>query len=281
MLLIAQGPTSADTWRKTLPADVPVVLGRESAEWTAPWEQFLARQHAELTVRGGKLKVRKLATAANPLFHNGAITDAFELLPGGSFVIGRTTFTLADGTRVARFAQRRPTAARRAHRRAPRTRPARVPRRPAPARRAQQTARRHLQRHRRRGPVRPARRHAARGHPPGRRGRARRAFRRPHEGAALGPAADGRGRLRAEQAAGDRGRRGAEADRAARLGRHARRAGRHEPFTLQGRFDWAFCTPVYCEACPGWALYVAGRFAGARGCARCSRRGSRTNSATT
>jgi adenylate cyclase len=35
------------------------------------------------------------------------------------------------------------------------------------------------------------------------------------------------------------------------------------PFTLLGKFDWAFCTPVHCEVCPGWGLYVAGRFAGA------------------
>ncbi|MFO0803599.1 MAG: hypothetical protein U0791_10840 [Gemmataceae bacterium] len=33
-------------------------------------------------------------------------------------------------------------------------------------------------------------------------------------------------------------------------------------FTLQGRFDWAFCTPVIGEGCRGWGLYVAGRFAG-------------------
>jgi adenylate cyclase len=35
------------------------------------------------------------------------------------------------------------------------------------------------------------------------------------------------------------------------------------PFTLQGKFDWAFCTPVHCDACPGWGLYAAGRFSGA------------------
>ncbi|HEY1190312.1 MAG TPA: adenylate/guanylate cyclase domain-containing protein, partial [Gemmata sp.] len=34
-------------------------------------------------------------------------------------------------------------------------------------------------------------------------------------------------------------------------------------FTLRDRSDWAFCTPVACEACPGWGLYVAGRFNGA------------------
>src|SRR5262249_21321313 len=34
-------------------------------------------------------------------------------------------------------------------------------------------------------------------------------------------------------------------------------------FTMQGGFDWAFCTPVPGEACTAWGLYVAGRFGGA------------------
>lgn len=95
MFLIAKGPTPADTWRKPLPSAVPILLGRDSAEWSAPWEPFLARKHAELTARGNKLKVRKLATAANPVFHNGHPDDAFDLTPGGSFVVGRTSFTFA------------------------------------------------------------------------------------------------------------------------------------------------------------------------------------------
>src|SRR5262249_37480039 len=42
-----------------------------------------------------RLKVRRLAAAANPIFHAGKEADTFELRPGESFVIGRTTFTLA------------------------------------------------------------------------------------------------------------------------------------------------------------------------------------------
>src|SRR5690349_13088739 len=99
MFLIAQGPNALDSWRKPLPADMPVVLGRESPEWSAPWEPFLARRHAELTARGGNLKVRKLASAANQLFHAGSAVETVELTPGTSFVIGSTTFTLADGGR--------------------------------------------------------------------------------------------------------------------------------------------------------------------------------------
>lgn len=96
MLLVAQGPSPGDTWRHELPADAPVTLGRDARDWFAPWEPFLARRHAELTVHGAKLRVRRLPGAVNPIFHAGRAADAFELAVGGSFVIGRTSFTLAD-----------------------------------------------------------------------------------------------------------------------------------------------------------------------------------------
>ncbi|MCS6865799.1 MAG: adenylate/guanylate cyclase domain-containing protein [Gemmataceae bacterium] len=96
MLLVAQGPNPAESWRKALPPDDIVILGRESPAWTVPWEPFLARRHAELTVRSGKLHVRKLRDATNPIFYAGQPVETFEVSPGGSFVIGRTLFTLAD-----------------------------------------------------------------------------------------------------------------------------------------------------------------------------------------
>lgn len=96
MLLIAQGPNPADTWRKPLPATGTIVLGRDPEVWSAPWEPFLARRHAELALRIDRLRVRRLSGAANPIYHAGKSCDAIELQPGGSFVIGRTVFTLAD-----------------------------------------------------------------------------------------------------------------------------------------------------------------------------------------
>jgi adenylate cyclase len=96
MLLVAQGPAAADTWSRPLPADGTVVLGRDPGAWAAAWEPFLARRHAELTARGDRLRVRRLPAAANPVFHAGRPADAFDLRPGGAFVVGRTTFTFAD-----------------------------------------------------------------------------------------------------------------------------------------------------------------------------------------
>lgn len=39
----------------------------------------------------------------------------------------------------------------------------------------------------------------------------------------------------------------------------------HESFTQSENIDWAFCTPVVSDACPGWAIYVAGNFAASLG----------------
>src|SRR5579872_7446621 len=96
MLLVAKGPTATDSWQKAIPPTGTIVLGRNEEEWNAPWEQFLGRQHVEMTLKIDRIKVRRLSASANPIFHSGKQSDSFELQLGESFVIGRTTFTLAD-----------------------------------------------------------------------------------------------------------------------------------------------------------------------------------------
>jgi adenylate cyclase len=94
--LIARGPDPADGWRRQLPADEPVVLGQGDGAWAVPWDPFVSRRHAELTWRGSRLKVRKVPGAVNPLFHNGRPSDGFEVPTGGAFVVGRTVFAVAE-----------------------------------------------------------------------------------------------------------------------------------------------------------------------------------------
>ncbi|HEV3438910.1 MAG TPA: adenylate/guanylate cyclase domain-containing protein [Gemmata sp.] len=96
MLLIAQGPNPSDTWQRAMPPTGTIVLGRSVDAWNVPWEPFLSRQHVELTLKIDQLSVRRLACAANPIFHAGKQSDAFEMRVGESFAIGQTTFTLAD-----------------------------------------------------------------------------------------------------------------------------------------------------------------------------------------
>jgi adenylate cyclase len=97
--LIAQGPKPRDSWRRPLPADGPVVLGRDTGAWDVPWEPFLSRRHAELQWAEGRLEVRQLPTARNPLFLKGQESAHFAVKPGEHFVLGSTTFTvLAAGS---------------------------------------------------------------------------------------------------------------------------------------------------------------------------------------
>jgi adenylate cyclase len=94
--LIAQGMNSQQRWRRTLPEGRVVILGRSAGTWAVPWDEEISRRHAELCWQGGRLQVRRVPTARNPLFVRGQTWDAFELRPGESFVSGGTTFTLTD-----------------------------------------------------------------------------------------------------------------------------------------------------------------------------------------
>jgi adenylate cyclase len=266
MFLLAQGPGPFDSWRKPLPAGATFVLGRASSEWSAPWETFLARRHAEVTVRGSKLKVRKLSGAANPIFHAGAACDAFEVAAGGSFVIGRTTFTLGAGQHsTASPSDDRPLLEERtvghhaldglAFRDAPHRLDV-LSRLPDVISSATDDADLF--------------------------GRLTdmllAGVRRADAVAVVAMPPDGD---RMEVLHWDR-RLSGEGDFtpsrklvAASLAEQnqtvlhvwgadpPQESPGAEPFTLLGKFDWAFCTPVHCEVCPGWGLYVAGRFAGA------------------
>jgi adenylate cyclase len=96
--LIAQGPKPGDGWSRPLPDGQTVLLGRDADGWTASWEPYLSRRHAELVWRHGRLEVRRLPEARNPIFVAGREADRFELHPKQCFVIGTTSFTVADRT---------------------------------------------------------------------------------------------------------------------------------------------------------------------------------------
>ena len=94
--LIAQGSQPQDRWRRPLPADMPQVVGRQAGGWSTPWDERISRRHVEVCYQSGSLHVRLLAAARNPVFYRGRKASDFELKPGEHFVIGGTTFTLAD-----------------------------------------------------------------------------------------------------------------------------------------------------------------------------------------
>jgi adenylate cyclase len=94
--LIAQGVEDQQRWRRSLPAETAVVLGRSGGPWAVPWDPHISRRHATLRWSGEELEVGRLPETHNPIFLHGKEIERGTLRPGEHFVIGHTTFTLAD-----------------------------------------------------------------------------------------------------------------------------------------------------------------------------------------
>jgi adenylate cyclase len=94
--LIAQGPLPDQRWRRKLTSGRSLVVGRQSEDWSTPWDDRISRRHVILTYEHGRLRVQVLPSARNPVFFRGARCTEFQLRPGEHFVIGQTTFTLVD-----------------------------------------------------------------------------------------------------------------------------------------------------------------------------------------
>jgi adenylate cyclase len=71
-------------------------LGRLGGTWAVPWDPHVSRRHAQLLWNGKRLEVSRLADTRNPIFLSGKEVDRFTIEPGDHFVIGQTSFTLAD-----------------------------------------------------------------------------------------------------------------------------------------------------------------------------------------
>ena len=98
--LIAQGPASTDRWRKTLPllnpTDEPLVIGRTADDFATPWDSRVSRAHAMVRWDGETLRVERAIDARNPIYFRGQQDEVFSLKIGEHFVIGVTSFTLAN-----------------------------------------------------------------------------------------------------------------------------------------------------------------------------------------
>lgn len=94
-----------DVRRVALAVGKRYTIGRTSeADVPVQEDHFLSRLHAEVDLNDGRLKVRKVAGAANPIGFQGKERDEFTLEPGQWFVIGKTRFTLVqEGSSTAGF----------------------------------------------------------------------------------------------------------------------------------------------------------------------------------
>ncbi len=94
--LIAQGAEPQQRWRRALPESQSVVLGRAAGVWSVPWDHQVSRRHVRLLWNGQRLEVLRLPEGRNPIFFRGKEENRFTIIPGEHFVIGHTTFTLTD-----------------------------------------------------------------------------------------------------------------------------------------------------------------------------------------
>ncbi|WP_435010389.1 adenylate/guanylate cyclase domain-containing protein [Tundrisphaera lichenicola] len=94
--LIAQGNEPQHRWRRPLVSGEWLLLGRGVGSLSVPWDKKVSRQHAEVRLVEKVLEVRRLPSARNAITVRGLESNLFSLRPGEHFVIGETTFTLAD-----------------------------------------------------------------------------------------------------------------------------------------------------------------------------------------
>ena len=93
---LAIGPGVKQRWRRSIRPDEVIRLGRAPEEgWAVPWDMRISREHAELTLHGNRLRVRRLTTARNSIYVRGEPSEDFTVGPTEDFRIGKTTFRLA------------------------------------------------------------------------------------------------------------------------------------------------------------------------------------------
>jgi adenylate cyclase len=92
--IIAQGAEATSQSRRTLRKHETFRLGRDPAGWCISWEPWLSRHHVELTWDGDSLKATTLPDAKNPVFFRGEPAGNFAMRRGECFVVGATTFRL-------------------------------------------------------------------------------------------------------------------------------------------------------------------------------------------
>src|SRR5205085_715860 len=85
-----------NAWRHPLPLNESKRIGRvpAQADWWMP-DELISGFHATITWDGAKLSVVEgTPPPTNRIYHNTQPAASFTLLPGESFVIGNTVFTL-------------------------------------------------------------------------------------------------------------------------------------------------------------------------------------------
>lgn len=94
--LIAQDKTSQNRWRRRIPEDIEVAVGRTTSPLGTPWDSQISRRHFTLLKKGTRVLIQKIPEAANPIFFRGREVARFFVSNHEHFVIGQTLFTVVD-----------------------------------------------------------------------------------------------------------------------------------------------------------------------------------------
>ena len=93
--LMVNGPEANQQWRREIPADEVIRIGRAPRSgWAVPWDLLISREHCEIKLKGQSIGVKRLDAARNPVYLNEVDTREFHISPGQGFRIGQTMFQL-------------------------------------------------------------------------------------------------------------------------------------------------------------------------------------------
>ncbi len=93
--LVAIGPGSEDFWRRILPENREVRLGRAPKNgWSVPWDRWISREQANIILQNRQVQITCLETATNKISWQGELCTACTLQHGDEFQIGQTRFVI-------------------------------------------------------------------------------------------------------------------------------------------------------------------------------------------
>lgn len=93
--LSAQGQEASQRLRFPLTPGTTAILGRSAAaDFCIPWDAQISARHGSLLLQDGRLELRRLPEATNPLFFQGQPVESCEVPVGRHFVAGQTVFRL-------------------------------------------------------------------------------------------------------------------------------------------------------------------------------------------
>ena len=87
------GTESSQRLHKVLEQGQTIRVGRTAKQgWEIPWDRMISREHADLSLDDGRLRVQCLEAAGNPIIYRSQSVREALVAPNEWFQIGHTTF---------------------------------------------------------------------------------------------------------------------------------------------------------------------------------------------